>query len=181
MTTPITIVGNLTKDPELRFTPSGAAVCNITVAVGERIKNQATNEWEDGDSTFYEVAVWNGTAENVAESLERGMRVIVSGGLKGRKWEGKDGAKGTSLDITVGNDGAVGPDLKWATAKVTRATKSGGNGGNGGGQPQGGYQNGQQNGQQGGQPAYAGGGQASAPVDPWGPPGGAAPADEPPF
>lgn len=162
MTTPITIVGNLTKDPELRFTPSGSAVCNLTVAVGERVKNQSTGEWEDGESTFYDVSVWNATAENVAESLVKGNRVIVMGGLKGRRWEGKEGQKGTSLDIVVNNDGAVGPDLKWATAKVTRATKSGG--GNNQGGNQGGYSQ-----------APQGGGQPAA--DPWGTPG----SDEPPF
>lgn len=171
MTTPITIVGNLTKDPELRFTPSGAAVCNLTVAVGERVKNQSTGEWEDGESTFYEVSVWNSTAENVAESLEKGQRVIVMGGLKGRKWTSQqDPSKsGTSLDINVGNDGAVGPDLKWATAKVTRAARN-----SGGGQTS--------QGQQGGQ-----GGYAPPADDPW----STAPApagvgfgggeDEPPF
>lgn len=175
MTSQITIVGNLTGDPELRFTPSGKAVANFTVAVGERHKNAQTNEWEDGESTFYNVSVWNDFAENVAESLQKGNRVVVLGGLKGRSYERREGGKGLSLDITVNNDGAVGPDLKWATAKVTRTQRSGGNGG---GAPQG---------QQGG---YAPQGQ---PADPWaaqgqpqsvpagGDPWGGAPSDEPPF
>lgn len=175
MTTPITIVGNLTNDPELRFTPSGKAVCNFTVAVNERTKDAATNEWKDGEGTFYNVAVWDSFGENVAESLVKGMRVVVSGGLKGRSYDRKDGTKGLSLDITVNFDGAVGPDLKWATAKVTRTQNNGG-GGQQGSQSQGSQQNSQQADPWGapqGEPVGAG-----ASTNPWGAaPGG----DEPPF
>lgn len=171
----ITVVGNLTKDPELRFTPSGSAVCNLTVAVNERIKDG--DEWKDGEATFYEVAVWNQTAENVAESLQSGLRVMVHGRLKGRKWTSQDGTKsGTSLDITVGNDGAIGPDLKFATAKVTRASRS-----SNGGQQGGGYSQ--------APPSQGAPSQGAPSQDPWATPapvgapagGGYSGGDEPPF
>lgn len=130
MSTNITIIGNVTKEPELRFTPSGAAVANFTVAVNERRKN-AAGEWEDGDATFYECAAWKEMAENVAESIERGSRVVLSGKLKARNYDRQDGSRGTSLDVTVDE---IGPSLRWATAKVTRSGgNGGGNRGNGGG------------------------------------------------
>jgi single-strand DNA-binding protein len=166
MTTPITIVGNLTADPELRFTPSGKAVTNFTVAVNERVKNPQTQEWEDGEGSFYNCAVWGDAAENAAESLQRGLRVIVQGGLKTRSYDRKDGSKGLSVDITVDE---FGPSLRWATAKVTRAARGGSNGGGNstGGQPQGGYQS-------------QGAPQGAPAGDPWAAPAGVG-ADEPPF
>lgn len=136
----VTIVGNLTADPELRFTPSGAAVTNFSVAVTPRRKNQQTQEWEDGEASFYRVAAWRGLAENVAESLTRGTRVIVMGDLSVRKYDNKDGGQGTSVDI---NADFIGPDLTFATAQVTKANR-GGNGGNRGGNGGGGFGGGNQ-------------------------------------
>lgn len=119
----VDFVGNLTNDPELRFTPSGAAVANFTVAVNERVKNDA-GEWEDGDATFYRCAVWREMAENVAESLQRGQRVMVSGTQKLREYDitsgERAGQKGASLEVTVDE---VGPSLRWATARVEKAGK----------------------------------------------------------
>jgi single-strand DNA-binding protein len=123
--TPITLVGNLTGDPELRFTPSGAAVCNFTVASTPRHFNKEQNEWVDGDAMFLNCSVWRQAGENVAESLVRGSRVIVVGNLKSRSYEDKDGNKRTVFEVEVNE---VGPSLKTATAKVTKATRSGGNG-----------------------------------------------------
>jgi single-strand DNA-binding protein len=113
----IIVVGNLTDDPTLRFTPSGAAVANFTVVETPRVRNKQTNEWEDGDPSFMNCQVWRSAAENVAESLQKGMRVIVTGNLKQRSYTTKDGEKRTVWDCEVD---AVGPDLKWATARVTR-------------------------------------------------------------
>lgn len=165
--TPITIIGNLTDDPELRFTPSGAAVANFTVAVTPRSFNKQKNEWEDGETAFYRCAVWRQAAENVAESLLRGMRVIVTGALKIRSYETKDNRKGISVEVEVDE---VGPSVKFATAKVARAGGGGGGGQRGGGQQQ--------------QPPADDPWATSSPArsdDPWGAPGPVARDEEPPF
>ena len=158
--TPITLIGNLTADPELRFTPSGAAVANFTVASTPRTFDRQTNEWRDGDAMFLNCAVWRQAAENVAESLQKGMRVIVSGRLKSRSYETREGEKRTVFEVDVDE---IGPALRYATAKVTR-TSSGGGGGNGGG------------GGGGGRPAgggnSGGGGGGSFGGDPWATGGG---------
>jgi single-strand DNA-binding protein len=127
--TVITLVGNLVDDPELRFTPSGAAVAKFRIASTPRFLDKQTNEWKDGESLFLSCNVWRQAAENVAESLQRGMRVIVQGRLKQREWETKEGEKRTSYEIDVDE---VGPSLKFATAKVVK-TQRGGGGGFGGG------------------------------------------------
>ena len=130
--TVITVVGNLVEDPELRFTPSGAAVAAFRIASTPSRFNKDTSKWEDGDSLFLRCSVWRQAAENVAESLQRGMRVIVQGRLKQREWETKEGEKRTSYEIDVDE---VGPSLKFATAKVVKTQRgSGGGGGFGGGQ-----------------------------------------------
>jgi single-strand DNA-binding protein len=160
--TTITIVGNITNDPELRFTPSGAAVASFTVASTPRFLDKQTNEWKDGEALFLRCSIWRQAAENVAESLQRGMRVIVQGRLKQRSFETKEGEKRTVVEVEVDE---VGPSLRYATAKVTKAQRSGGGGGyqSGGG---GGYQSG------GGAPAD----------DPWATPApGGDFSDEPPF
>jgi len=168
--TVITVVGNLTADPELRFTPSGAAVANFTVASTPRTFDKNSNEWKDGEALFLRCSVWRQAAENVAESLQRGTAVIVQGRLKQRSYETKEGEKRTVYELDVDE---VGPSLKWATAKVTKASRGGGGGGFGG-------SNGGSN----------GGGGAPAGDDPWasapagGSAGGAAGggwSDEPPF
>jgi single-strand DNA-binding protein len=122
----ITVVGNLTADPELRFTPSGAAVANFTVASTPRTLDKSTNEWKDGDALFLRCSVWRQAAENVAESLTRGMRVVVQGRLKQRSYETKEGEKRTVVELDVDE---VGPSLKYATAKVNKTTRGGGGGG----------------------------------------------------
>ena len=163
--TTLTIIGNLTNDPELRFTPSGAAVANFTVASTPRMFDRQSNEWKDGETLFMRCSVWRDAAENVAESLQRGSRVIVTGRLKSRSYETKEGEKRTVVELEVDE---VGPSLRYATAKVNKVARSGGSGGYGGG---------------------GGGGGGSAPAgghdDPWGsaPPAGGGPAadDEPPF
>ena len=124
--TPITLIGNLTSDPELRFTPSGAAVASFTVASTPRTFDKQTNEWKDGDAMFLNCSVWRQYAENVAESLTKGMRVIVSGRLKSRSYETREGEKRTVFEVDVDE---VGPALRYATAKVTRTTGGGGGGG----------------------------------------------------
>jgi single-strand DNA-binding protein len=128
--TVITVVGNLVDDPELRFTPSGAAVANFRIASTPRTFDKNSNEWKDGDALFLSCSVWRQAAENVAESLQRGMRVVVQGRLKARTYETREGEKRTVFEIEVEE---VGPSLKYATAKVSRTTRSGGNGGGGGG------------------------------------------------
>ncbi|MEU2160470.1 single-stranded DNA-binding protein [Streptomyces chengbuensis] len=155
--TVITVVGNLVDDPELRFTPSGAAVAKFRVASTPRTFDRQTNEWKDGESLFLTCSVWRQAAENVAESLQRGMRVVVQGRLKQRSYEDREGVKRTVYELDVEE---VGPSLKNATAKVTKTTGRGGQGGYGGGQ--------QQGGSWGGGP---GGGQQQG--------GGGAPADDP--
>ena len=138
--TVITVIGNLTDDPELKFTPSGAAVANFTVASTPRTFDRQTNEWKDGDALFIRCAAWRQLAENVAESLQKGQRVVVTGALKVRNFERQDGSKGTSVEINVDE---IGPSLRYATAKVTKANRSdsggfgGGSGGGGGAAPAG--------------------------------------------
>lgn len=180
--TVITVVGNLTDDPELRFTPSGAAVANFTVASTPRTFNRQTNGWEDGETLFLRCSIWRQAAENVAESLTRGTRVVVQGRLKSRSYEDREGQKRTVMELEVDE---IGPSLTWATAKVTRAARSGGGGqGFGGGAPAGGQSAPANDPWATPAPAAApqggGYGQQSAPAnDPWGAPG--AGSDEPPF
>jgi single-strand DNA-binding protein len=198
--TVITIIGNLTADPELRFTPSGAAVANFTVASTPRTFDRQSNEWKDGETLFMRCSVWRDAAENVAESLQRGTRVIVAGRLKSRSYETKEGEKRTVVEMDVDE---IGPSLRSATAKVNKTQRGGGGGGFGGGQQGGGgWSGGSQSddpwatGPSGAQPAPAGpGGQQgggnqggwAAPTQ--APPGGQqgggwgqAPSyDEPPF
>src|SRR5881398_2063605 len=137
--TVITVVGNLVDDPELRFTPSGAAVAKFRVASTPRTFDRQTNEWKDGESLFLTCSVWRQAAENVAESLQRGMRVIVQGRLKQRSYETREGEKRTVIELEVDE---IGPSLRYATAKVQRMNRSGGGGGgfgsSGGGQGGGG-------------------------------------------
>lgn len=167
--TTITVVGNLTADPELRFTPSGAAVANFTVASTPRIYDRQSGEWKDGEALFLRCNIWREAAENVAESLTRGSRVILTGRLKQRSFETKEGEKRTVVEVEVDE---IGPSLRYATAKVNKASRGGGSGGFGGGAPGGGG---------GGSRGNA----AAAQDDPW----GSAPAsgsfggndDEPPF
>src|ERR687886_132033 len=128
--TVITVVGNLVDDPELRFTPSGAAVAKFRVASTPRFMDRQTNEWKDGESLFLTCNVWRQAAENVAESLTRGMRVIVQGRLKQRSYETREGEKRTVYEIEVDE---VGPSLKSATAKVNKTARGGGGGFSGGG------------------------------------------------
>lgn len=119
--TPVTIVGNLTKDPELRFTPSGAAVANFTVASTPRTFDRASGEWKDGTTLFMDCAIWRGQAENVAESLTRGMRVIVTGSLTQRSYETTDGQKRTVVEMRADE---VGPSLLYATANVNKVGRT---------------------------------------------------------
>src|SRR3954467_1024014 len=126
--TVITVVGNLTGDPELRFTPSGAAVANFTIASTPRAFDKNSNEWKDGDTLFLNCSIWRQAAENVAESLQKGMRVVAQGRLKQRSYETREGEKRTVVELDVEE---VGPSMKYATAKVTRATRSSGDGGYG--------------------------------------------------
>jgi len=141
--TVITLVGNLVDDPELRFTPSGAAVAKFRIASTPRYLDRQTNEWKDGESLFLTCNVWRQAAENVAETLQRGMRVVLQGRLKQRSYETKEGEKRTVFEVEVDE---VGPSLRNATAKVTKTTRSGGGFG-GGSAPAGGWA-GQQGGQQ---------------------------------
>jgi single-strand DNA-binding protein len=185
----ITIIGNLTADPELRFTPSGAAVANFTVASTPRQFDRTSSEWKDGETLFMRCSVWRDAAENVAESLQRGTRVLVSGRLKSRSYETKEGEKRTVIELDVDE---VGPSLKYATAKVNRTQRGNGSGGfNTGGQSQSQSQSGQGGGAGGqgapavdpwatGSPAAAntGGGQPASPQGGW---GNGPSYDEPPF
>ncbi len=164
----ITVVGNLTADPELRFTPSGAPVANFTVASTPRTFDRQTGEWKDGDAMFLNCAVWRQPAENVAESLTKGMRVIVQGRLRSRSYETREGERRTVFEIEVEE---IGPSLRYATAKVTRT--SGGGGNYGGGQSSGGGSNWGGGNSGGGQSERSGGGN-----DPW---AQAGQAEEPPF
>ncbi|MFD1505950.1 single-stranded DNA-binding protein [Georgenia yuyongxinii] len=180
--TVITVVGNLTADPELRFTPSGAAVASFTVASTPRTFDRQSNEWKDGETLFLRCSVWREAAENVAESLTKGTRVIVQGRLVQRSFETREGEKRTVVEMQVDE---VGPSLRYATAKVTRASRGGGGGGGFGGGQGGGFGGGQQGGyaaagaQQGGGFNAPGGGQQD---DPWATGGGSSAFnDEPPF
>jgi single-strand DNA-binding protein len=161
--TVITVIGNLTSDPELRFTPSGAAVANFTVASTPRTLDRASGEWKDGEALFLRCNIWRQAAENVAESLTRGARVVVQGRLKQRSFETKEGEKRTVVELEVDE---IGPSLRYATAKVNKVSRgAGGGGGFGGG-----------SGPAGGPPSD----------DPWGSApasagGGSGYADEPPF
>jgi single-strand DNA-binding protein len=201
--TVITVIGNLTGDPELRFTPSGAAVANFRVASTPRTFDRESNQWKDGDPLFLQCSVWRQYAENVAESLTKGMQVIVQGRLKQRSYQAQSGEERTVFELDVDE---VGPCLKFATAKVTKANRgsggggggyNGGNaggGGSGGGAGAGGWNNGPSS---GGGPVQRSGGQqsggpSSAPQDdPWATSGGSGGnsgggwgggySDEPPF
>ncbi|SDY18660.1 single-strand binding protein [Micromonospora pattaloongensis] len=134
--TTITVIGNLTDDPELRFTPSGAAVAKFRVASTPRFMDKASGEWKDGEPLFLACTVWRQAAEHVAESLQRGARVIVSGRLRQRSYETREGEKRTVIELEVDE---IGPSLRYATAKVQKMSRSGGGGGGfGGGGGQGG-------------------------------------------
>ncbi|GAB3675232.1 single-stranded DNA-binding protein [Saccharopolyspora tripterygii] len=128
--TVITVVGNLTADPELRFTPSGAAVANFTIASTPRTFDRQSGEWKDGEALFLRCNIWRQAAENVAETLTRGMRVIAQGRLRQRSFETKEGEKRTVVELEVDD---IGPALKYATAKVNKVSRGGGGGGFGGG------------------------------------------------
>jgi single-strand DNA-binding protein len=166
--TTITVVGNLTDDPELRFTPSGAAVAKFRIASTPRTLDKQSGEWKDGEPLFLACSVWRQVAENVAESLQRGARVVVTGRLRQRSYETKEGEKRTVYELEVDE---IGPSLRYATAKVQKMSRSGG--GSGGGFGSGGGNS-------------SGGGSAAMADDPW---ATAAPAggsggnfdDEPPF
>ena len=160
--TVMTVIGNLTADPELRFTASGAAVANFTVASTPRTFDRASGEWKDGEALFLRCNIWRQAAENVAESLTRGSRVVVTGRLKQRSFDTKEGEKRTVIELEVDE---IGPSLRYATAKVTKASRGEGGGGFGGG------------GGGGGGFGSSGGGGGSS--DPWSTPAG--PSDEPPF
>jgi single-strand DNA-binding protein len=170
--TTITVIGNLTNDPELRFTPSGSAVANFTIASTPRTFDRQSNEWKDGETLFLRASVWREAAENVAESLTKGMRVIASGRLKSRSYETKEGEKRAVIELEVDE---IGPSLRYANAKVNRSQRS-----NQGGQAAGGF-GGQGNGNQASQ--------AAPQDDPWGIPAasnagggwGNGPDSEPPF
>ena len=176
--TQITIAGNLVDDPELRFTPAGQPVARFRVASTPRFRDNNTGEWKDGDSLFLTCNVWRQAAENVAESLTRGMRVIVSGRLRQRSYETKEGEKRTVYEVEVDD---VGPSLRNASAKVNRVARSGGDGGYGAGSGQGQRSQGGSGGGRsgGGQGGYGGGG---GDADPWATDGsGGGYSDEPPF
>lgn len=121
--TTITVIGNLTSDPELRFTPSGSAVANFTIASTPRTFDRQSNEWKDGETLFLRASIWKEAAENTAESLTKGTRVIVSGRLKSRTYDTKEGEKRTVMELEVDE---IGPSLKYANAKVNRTQRSGG-------------------------------------------------------
>ncbi|GAA3570484.1 single-stranded DNA-binding protein [Kribbella ginsengisoli] len=198
---PITLIGNLTGDPELRFTPSGAAVANFTIASTPRTLDRQSNEWKDGETLFISCSVWRQVAENVAESLTRGSRVVVHGRLKARSYDDRDGNKRTVFECDVEE---IGASMRYATLKISKTSRTdgggggfggggnsggGGFGGGGGGNSGGGF-----GGNQGGGSAPAndpwatpaggggGGGQSAAPQnDPWAGQGGGGSMEEPPF
>jgi single-strand DNA-binding protein len=182
--TPITVVGNLTADPELRFTPSGAPVANFTVASTPRTFDRQNNEWKDGEALFLNCSIWRQAAENAAESLQRGMRVVVTGRLKARSYETREGEKRTVFEIDVDE---IGPSLRYATAKVTKLSRGGGGGGGGFGG--GGYSGGGEDPWSSGNAAGAassgaaasGAGQSRGSSDPWATGAPAGSSDEPPF
>ena len=192
--TVITVIGNLTGDPELRFTPSGSAVANFTIASTPRTFDRQTNEWKDGDTLFLRASVWREAAENVAETLTKGMRVIAQGRLKSRSYETKEGEKRNVTELEIDE---IGPSLRYASAKVTRTQRNNAGGGFGGqNQNAGGNAGGFGGGNPGGQGGFGGGnaggnsgGGWNAPqADPWGAPAGGnnggwgnPGSDEPPF
>ncbi|MBF6296150.1 single-stranded DNA-binding protein [Nocardia amamiensis] len=175
--TVITVIGNLTADPELRFTPAGQAVANFTVASTPRVFDRNSNEWKDGEALFLRCNIWREAAENVAESLTRGSRVIVSGRLKQRSYETREGEKRTVVELEVDE---VGPSLRYATAKVNKTSRGGGGGG---------FGSGGGSGYAAASPSGSGGGRSGgAEDDPWGSApaagsfgGGGRMDDEPPF
>jgi single-strand DNA-binding protein len=187
--TVITVVGNLTNDPELRFTPSGSAVANFTIASTPRTFDRQSNDWKDGETLFLRASVWREAAENVAETLTKGTRVVAQGRLKSRSYDTKEGEKRTVMELEVDE---IGPSLRYASAKVTRTQRSGG--GNGGGNS-GGFGNaGNSNGGSNSGSGWGGGGNSSGQQgqqpadDPWGAPAGGnsqgwgnGPDSEPPF
>ena len=196
---PITLIGNLTGDPELRFTPSGAAVANFTIASTPRTLDRQTNEWKDGETLFISCAVWRQVAENVAESLTRGSRVVVHGRLKARSYDDREGNKRTVFECDVEE---IGASMRYATLKISKTSRSDGGGfggggggqgggggfGGGGGNQGGGFGGNQGGGQAGGAPAndpwatpQGGGGQAAPANDPWAGQGGGGSMEEPPF
>src|SRR4051794_9729714 len=160
--TVITVVGNLTADPELRFTPSGAAVANFTVASTPRTFDRQSGEWKDGEALFLRCNIWRQAAENVAETLTRGARVIVQGRLKQRSFETREGEKRTVIELEVDE---IGPSLRYATANVTKASRGSGGGGYGGGGGNGGGGYGSGSGGSGGSSGSGGGYGGSD--DPW--------------
>lgn len=190
---PITLIGNLTGDPELRFTPSGAAVANFTIASTPRTLDRQSNEWKDGETLFISCSVWRQVAENVAESLTRGSRVVVHGRLKARSYDDRDGNKRTVFECDVEE---IGASMRYATLKISKTSRSDGGGGGfggGGNQGGGGYQGGGGNqgggfggGQGGGNQQNdpwatpQGGGQPAQQNDPWASQGGGS-MEEPPF
>jgi single-strand DNA-binding protein len=192
----ITVIGNLTGDPELRFTPSGAAVANFTIASTPRTFDRTSGEWKDGDTLFMRCSIWRESAENVAESLVKGTRVLAQGRLVQRSFETREGEKRSVIELQVEE---IGPSLRYASAKVTRSGRSGGQGSYGGGQgsayggqgggygqpqPHGGPQSGFGAGQPAspGVPAYGAAPGGPAPADdPWATPGVSGPEAEPPF
>ena len=121
----VVVVGNLTDDPELRFTPQGVAVANFRLAVSRRVKDES-GQWKDGETSFFRISCWRQLAENVAESLTRGSRTMVAGRLRMRQWETQEGEKRSVVEIEADE---VGPSLKWATAKVEKTSRGGGGGG----------------------------------------------------
>lgn len=175
--TVITVIGNLTADPELRFTPSGSAVANFTIASTPRTFDRQSNEWKDGETLFLRSSVWREAAENVAETLTKGTRVIAQGRLKSRSYQTKEGENRTVMELEVDE---IGPSLRYASAKVTRTQRGNGGGGFGGNNNGGGFGGGQPSGGGfgGGNPAQQSGGNAGgdwgAPAqnDPWGQSGG---------
>ncbi|MFD7153182.1 single-stranded DNA-binding protein [Kribbella sp. NPDC059898] len=191
---PITLIGNLTGDPELRFTPSGAAVANFTVASTPRTLDRQSNEWKDGETLFISCSVWRQVAENVAESLTRGSRVVVTGRLKARSYDDRDGNKRTVFECDVEE---IGASMRYATLKISKTSRSDGGGGGfggggnqggggfqggGGGNQGGGYGGGQGGGNQQNDPwaTPQGGGQPAQQNDPWASQGGGS-MEEPPF
>ena len=191
----ITIIGNLTAEPELRFTPSGAAVANFTIASTPRQFDRQSNEWKDGETLFMRCSVWREAAENVAETLQKGMRVIAQGRLKSRSFDTKEGDRRTVMELDVDE---IGPSLRFASAKVNRQSRGGGSGGgfsgggqqsggsggwdNGGGGGFGGNRGGQSSGgyNQGGQGGYSAP-QGAPNADPWAGGGNQGGYDDPPF
>ncbi|MPZ28641.1 MAG: single-stranded DNA-binding protein [Micromonosporaceae bacterium] len=167
--TNITLIGNLTDDPELRFTPSGAAVAKFRVASTPRYLDRQSGEWKDGEALFLACNVWRQAAEHVAESLQRGTRVIVSGRLRQRSYETREGEKRTVYEMEVDD---IGPSLRYATAKVQKMSRSSGGGGGGGGTD---------DPWASATPAPPAGGSAPAAASAAAPAGGSGFDDEPPF